>query len=320
TGIIVNGGATFSASIAVAQNAATTGGSNVGNRYIGTTDTSGTTTFSGPIQFGTSVTDTSTGVTVAPNGNVTLDVRAPGSSIVSLSGAINNRSGYTGTSTLVINPVPGGGSHPHASYTAPNNTPTGLTGTVRLDQAANSNSVAPNRIWIDGGTLLKTAANQIGDSTAMIFSGGTFNTGGFHEGTATTPGMGALTLDANSTLDMGAGASFVHFNGYTNFAGNTNTLTINNYTGVPHLGNTNTDRIYFSGTPGGFAPGEYTDSRFVFTGFAPGYKIIQHGASLWEVVPIPEPSTYAAIALLLISLVIFEARRRQKIGISIKKG
>ncbi len=309
TGVIVNGSATLSAHLHIAQNQATTGGSNTGNRYIGTTDTTGTTTFSGSITFGVQVIDTSNSSTVAPNGNTTLDVRAPGTSTVVLSGTIGERSGFSGTSTLLINPVPGSGSHPHAGYTAPNNTPSGLSGTVRLDQAANSNAAAPDRIWIDGGTLLKTQHNQIGDNTAMVLSGGTFATGGFNEGTATTAGMGALTLDANSTLDMGNGASFVHWNGYTNFAGNTNTLTINNYTGVPHVGNTNTDRIYFSGTPGGFSAGEYYDTRFVFTGFASGYKIIQHSGTLWEVVPIPEPSTYAAIILIILGIAYRERRR-----------
>jgi hypothetical protein len=109
---------------------------------------------------------------------------------------------------------------------------------------------------------------------------------------------------------MGAGASFVHWGGYTNL--NTNTLTINNYTGVPHLSNNNTDRIYFT-NPTGFVAGIYYDTSFVFTGFAPGYRIHHLGGVLWEVTPIPEPSTYAAIILLVLAIS-YRERKRLKLA------
>ena len=51
-----------------------------------------------------------------------------------------------------------------------------------------------------GGTLLLGASNQINGLASFTLNGGTFNTGGFSEGTSLDAGLGTLTLSASSCL------------------------------------------------------------------------------------------------------------------------
>jgi len=107
-----------------------------------------------------------------------------------------------------------------------------------------------------GGTLLlgvSTPANdRIGDTTEVELGGGTFETGGFSET------VGALTLTADSTLDLGAGTSYLTFDGASSFG--SSVLTILNWSGT--VGSTGgTDRLLF--TNSSFVEGT-TNGQIVF--------------------------------------------------------
>jgi hypothetical protein len=56
-----------------------------------------------------------------------------------------------------------------------------------------------------GGTLLLGASNQINNSATMTLAGGTFSKPDYSDGTTSSVGLGALTLGANSNIDLGTG-------------------------------------------------------------------------------------------------------------------
>jgi fibronectin-binding autotransporter adhesin len=170
-------------------------------------------------------------------------------------------------------------------------------GTLTLGKTAGINAIAGSGVIISsGGTLLLAANNQISSSTAMTLAGGTFNVNGFTEGTATTAGVGTLTLSATSTLDLGAGSALVaftdsHSSGWT--AGQT--LSVIDWSG--NLSGGGTDRVYFGTSNTTLTSTQLSEITFVNpTGLAPG----SYGAKLLssgELVPfsaVPEPSTVAA--------------------------
>lgn len=202
-----------------------------------------------------------------------------------------------------------------------NNTYTGTTtvngGTLEI---ANTGSASSGRISGTsgvtvnvGGTLLLSGSSaftdRINDSATMTLNGGTLNTGGLSErGTNNnTAGIGAVTLQANSIIDMGSGTSIVAF---ANSSAQTWTagtiLKIYNWTGTPNTGN-GIDQLYFGSTSGGLTPSQlsqiqfYSDNGTTFLGTG---IILSNG----EVV-CPEPSTWAAAALAL-AFVGFTQRRR----------
>jgi fibronectin-binding autotransporter adhesin len=97
-----------------------------------------------------------------------------------------------------------------------------------------------------GGQVQLGASNQINDAASVTLAGGTLSKGDFSEGAANAPGMGSLILTAaNSTIDFGTGTTgtleFALFNP------STNTLWIDNWTGVPNTaGDASTDRLIFA--------------------------------------------------------------------------
>ena len=164
-----------------------------------------------------------------------------------------------------------------------------------------------------GGTVMLggTGGDQISDSASMFLDGGTFNTAGLSErsGTTTvTPGIGALTLFQTSIIDLSHGASVIAFAnssgmGWTSDA----TLKIYNWTGG------GIDQLYFASDFGlGLTSQQLTqisffsDSGSTFLGTA-GWAEGTTG----EVVPIPEPGTWAAGALLMCGCA-WTKRRRVK--------
>jgi autotransporter-associated beta strand protein len=170
-------------------------------------------------------------------------------------------------------------------------------GTLTLGKTAGVNAIAGSGIVINsGGTLLLAANNQISSSTTMTLAGGTFNTNGFSEGTATTAGLNTLTLSASSTLDLGAGSALVAFTD-SHSAGWTagQTLSVIDWSG--NLSGGGTDRVYFGTSNTTLTSTQLSEISFVNpNGLAPG----TYGAKLLasgELVPfsaVPEPSTVAA--------------------------
>lgn len=151
------------------------------------------------------------------------------------------------------------------------------------------NEINPTRVVINNGTLLLGADERIGNTVPMTLSGGTFATGGYDET------LGKLTLDANSTIDLGAGSSILTFANSTTEAWNASAiLNIVNWSGSVYGGGT--DQVYF-GT-GGLTFGQLSQVRFVNPfGLTPGiYNAVL--LSSGEIVPVPEPATIVAIFLL----------------------
>ena len=157
-----------------------------------------------------------------------------------------------------------------------------------------------------GGTLLLGASNQINNSSSLELHGGTFATGGFSEGTTSSAGIGALTLTAiNSHIDFGTGTTGTLR--FASFSPGSFLLTIDNWTGNPgSAGSSSTDRLLFESDQSSHLGG------FTFTGYTGAMEIALSGG-LWEIVPIvPEPSTYGAGSLTLMTLLIRLGRRNPR--------
>ena len=137
---------------------------------------------------------------------------------------------------------------------------------------------------------------------------GTSATGSFNaDGLSETVGL--LTLSATSVIDMGAGASLLHFSD-SNLATWTGTLSIWNWSGLPVSGG-GTDRIFFGdGTGTGLTASQllqvsfYSDAGSTLFSSPTGFV-----GSSGEIVPVPEPSSVATV-LGLLGLVGWRERRK----------
>jgi len=168
-----------------------------------------------------------------------------------------------------------------------------------------------------GGTLLHSGSSgvtdRINDAATMTLNGGTFNTGGLSEGTTGSAGVGALTLQNNSIIDLGSGASILHFaasNAATWTA--SKILEIDNWSGNPGIGG-GTDQLLFGTTSSGLTAGQIAEIQFLnpsgFSAGTYGAAILANG----EIVPIPESSTWVAGALAFIGLFATQRRRLARI-------
>jgi fibronectin-binding autotransporter adhesin len=175
-----------------------------------------------------------------------------------------------------------------------------------------------------GGTLLLSNSgtnNRINDSATMTLNANgsstvAFNTGGLSEHGATnnTAGIGALTLQSSSIIDMGNTASIIAFaNSAAQSAawGTGRTISIYNWSGTPLTGG-GIDELFFGNNALGLTATQLAEFQFYSgagTGaFTPGAIILSTG----EVVPlsaVPEPSTWVA-ALLTVAIIGYSGRRR----------
>ena len=168
------------------------------------------------------------------------------------------------------------------------------------------NNTYTGRTTVSGGTLLLAAANRIADTSPMTLSGGTFNTAGFSET------VGALTLSANSVIDLGFSSGVLRFAASNGLFTSGTTLSIYNWTsGSDHL---------FFGTNNSSLDGSqlgqisfYSDSggNFLGTGTFTGTE--------GELVPIPEP-TAVVVALGVLGLIGWRERRRMRPGFEPVRG
>lgn len=148
---------------------------------------------------------------------------------------------------------------------------------------------------ITGGTLAIGAAERIADVSNLHLSGGTFDTGGFSET------LGTLSLTADSTIDLGYGASILSFADSSGLTWS-GVLTIANWSG--DTGGGGIDRVIFRGAAG------LTSAQLEqihFAGFGAGAHMLPGG----EIVPatlVPEP---AGAALLLATPALFIRRGRR---------
>jgi fibronectin-binding autotransporter adhesin len=210
------------------------------------------------------------------------------------------------------------------------NTYTGTTtinaGTLYLDnnntttaRLANTSSITVN----SGGTLgllqSGVASNdRINNNATMTLNGGTFNTGGLQEHGATnnTAGIGALTLQSSSVIDMASGTSILAFaNSSANSVawGTGKSLDIWDWTGTPLTGG-GTDQLYFGSDATGLTASQLLEIHFYSgagTGLYGGPTLILLDG---EVVPVPEPSTWVAAGLAFVALAFTQRRRLSHLG------
>ena len=171
-----------------------------------------------------------------------------------------------------------------------------------------------------GGTLLFSASgspttDRINNSSTMTLNGGTFNTAGLSEhglsGASVTPGIGAITLSSNSTIDLGAGASVIAF-ANSSAQSWTGTISIYNWTGTLGAGN-GPDQLFFGSDAAGLTATQlsqiafYSDSGTTFLGTGSFASDLDG-----EVVPVPEPTTWLAAALGFGALAFTQRRRMRK--------
>ena len=276
-----------------------------------------------------------TGLTI--NTSATLDLASFSGAVASLTGdstATVKNSVIGGTSTLTVNPA--SGSTTFAGIIAGTNsgaqgnvalqkngagtlvltganTFSGATtvngGTLTAATVSGSALASTSSVTINsGGTVLLGASNQINNTATITLAGGSFAKGDFSEGSASTPGMGALTLTASgSQIDFGTGTvGILTFDSYNPA---TYSVMIANWTGTPNLvGNGSADRLIF-------ASDQSTNlGSFVFSGYGPGAVEFNLGNGYYEITPVPETSTWLAGALTLgvLGIQIALRRRRQK--------
>ena len=238
---------------------------------------------------------------------------------------LGNSTVLTVSNGTTSGPISGGGSLTKATsgtlVLSGNNTYTGTTtvtgGTL---QAAGTNALGSTAgIMINtGGTLLVSANGSIGTSAAI-----TMNSTATGNGTAAAlkfsssynGTVGALTLDYNSIFDLGTDATGVQVH-FSSLFLNGHTLSIYNWTGTTlwegGTGN-NTDQIYAGNT---LDAGDLSRISF-YSGLdtssfrGTGYQIMT-GSFMNELGPVPEPSTWVAMAALVITGGTISMRRRTR--------
>jgi autotransporter-associated beta strand protein len=258
--------------------------------------TAGTVTVSGTVDALSGLTFETTGYTLT-SGTITL---------AGASAADNTISVSTGTAT--INSVLAGstgltkaGSGTAALSAA--NTYTGTTtvnsGTLQANAAgALGNSTVIN---VNGGSFLVGASDSVNDSAAINLNGGTLALG-----SGVGEVVGALTLSANSTLDLNSGGNaWITFASLTSNLTNTTRLEVWNYT-------PGSDHIYFLDSTN-IASSLNFISFYSGAGTGTLYNALNTSSfSAPEVYAtiVPEPGVYLTAAILLIGMGIFLLRRQ----------
>jgi len=182
-------------------------------------------------------------------------------------------------------------------------------GTMVLSNTGAPNSFAPASIQVDSGATLQLgASNQLGDSTGLILNGGTFIVGTATAGYSET--LGTLTLNANSTIDLGSfagGLRQLRFanSSSVNWANNT-VLTFTNWQGEGYTSSDVAEILFGSG---GLTSTQLGQIYFANQDISGGTLIGPGG----ELVPIPEAEVYWAA--LAIALAVGYRERRRLIGI-----
>jgi autotransporter-associated beta strand protein len=233
--------------------------------------------------------------------NATFDVES--GDTLTVSGGVSGSGGVTknGTGTLVLS-----GSNSYSGATIVH------TGTLNANHANALGNTA--NVTVNGGSLLVTADDALTGKDITLASTATGNGtaaslafSGSYNGTA-----GLLTLSQDSIIDLGTGSVVIHF---TDLVMGIYNLGIYNWTGTTlwngGTGN-NTDQFYIGQTLDtaelnriSFYSG-LDNSSFVGTAFQ-----LSGGSFNRQIIPVPEPETYATALLLLISGLWWSWRRTQ---------
>jgi autotransporter-associated beta strand protein len=226
---------------------------------------------------------------------------------LTISGAVSGNGGVTknGGGTLTLN-----GTNTYNGSTVVN------AGTLNATSAGALGS--NTTVQVNGGTLLVSADDAIngmnitlnGSSTTVATLSFSGNYGG---------AVGNLTLSANSIIDLGAGSTRLSFH---DIEMGIYYLKFHNWTGTTQsaggTGN-DTDRVYIiTGVSNNelgkmqFYSGTTNDS-FLGTGFDLGLTATSFdlGLSGYQIIPVPEPETYATGLLLLLGGAVWMWKRNR---------
>ncbi len=236
--------------------------------------------------------------------NATWDV--DDGTTLTISGDIDGSAGVTknGNGTLVLS-----GNNTYTAATTIN------AGTLN---AASTNALGSNNtVQVNGGTLLASADDAIngmnitlnGTSTTVA----TLAFSGNYSGA-----VGNLTLSANSIIDLGAGSTRLSFH---DIEMGIYFLKFHNWTGATlwdgGTGN-DTDRVYIISAPGNYDVSRIqfysgtTNDSFLGTGFDLGLTATSFDPSLsgYQIIPVPEPETWATGLLLVLGGAVWLWRKR----------
>lgn len=167
---------------------------------------------------------------------------------------------------------------------------------ISSNGASGSSAANTDLQVLTGGTVQWNARDQIVNTAKVGLSGGTLALNGFSEGTNSTAGVGALTLSANSIIDL-AGSDVLHFSasGSATWSG---MLSIYNWNGTASTGSA--EQLLFGTNDSSTSLTQtqlnminfYSDSGMTLLGSA-----MFAGLGDGQIVPVPEPSSWAAAAL-----------------------
>jgi autotransporter-associated beta strand protein len=277
-------------------------------------------------------TSTLTAVTI--NGSSTLALGAS-QSIASLTGAASSNV-TLGSNTLTIGTASGnttyagritGGStsalvKDGASTQVLTGDNTGFTGTTTINgtgtlQAAAAGALGgTTNIDVNGGSLLVAVANAVNSNANINLGGGTLAvSGNFNQN------VGALTLSADSVIDLEGFSGILRFSGLSWASGASNAkLAIWNWSGTPQHGPpvndyTNPSHVVFANNANltaenlakiSFYSGG-NNSGFIGNAFAQSFSDPSFSGT--EIIAVPEPETYLTGVILLLGGIIYLRRQ-----------
>ncbi|MEI8292590.1 MAG: autotransporter-associated beta strand repeat-containing protein [bacterium] len=275
------------------------------------TYTGATTINAGTLQIGNGGTSGALALTSTITNNATLVFNRSDSVV---QGTHFSGSAITGSGSIIQN---GTGNLTLSAVNTYTGNTTINSGTLTAAAAGAVGSSAKVTIN-NGGSFLVTADDAIGTSTGIELNGGTlaFGAAGY------SGAVGALTLSANSTIDLGTSSNgvLIQFNGI-NWNNANAMLSIYNWTGTTlWQGGTgsNTDQIYFTNSTLTAQQLQqisfYSDFGQSFLGTA---FQISGGTYDREIIAVPEPGGYFAgsslVAFLGINL-LWRGRRPKALG------
>jgi len=220
--------------------------------------------------------------------------------------------GISGTGNLVKN---GSGTQVLAGATTFTGSTTINSGTLQAASVGALGSTG-NITVNNGGSFLVSANNAISTSTGITLNSTSTTVAGLTFSGNSTNTVGALTLSADSIIDLGAGSVVMTF---TDIVGLANySLKIYNWQGTTLWGGgdrNNTDQIYVTDS---LAANELARISFYSGGLnsnsflGNGYQLSGSGFYNHQIIPVPEPETYATAAILLVGYAIYQIRLKRK--------